>query len=104
MGRFVVTIATNVSRTAQEPASWAPLMGSYKVCQYKEWDMGAVRSQGCLTVTMRTHRKVAQAMTRIPPPNRIIKPTFFSGLRLDFQSIGRGIDSRYTSVMTLNEK
>ena len=29
MGRFVVTTATKVSRTAQEPASWAPLMGSW---------------------------------------------------------------------------
>jgi hypothetical protein len=29
MGRFVVTTATNVSRTAHEPASWAPLTGSW---------------------------------------------------------------------------
>jgi hypothetical protein len=28
MGRFVVTFATKVSRTAQPPASWAPLTGS----------------------------------------------------------------------------
>jgi hypothetical protein len=55
-------------------------------------------------VTMRTHRKVAQAMTRNPPPNRIIKPTFLAGLRLDIQSMGSGIDSRYRSVMTLNAK
>lgn len=27
-GRFVVTTATKVSRTAQDPASWAPFMGS----------------------------------------------------------------------------
>jgi hypothetical protein len=58
----------------------------------------------CLTVTMSTHRRVAQAITRIPPPNRIIKPTFFTGLRLDFQSMGSGIDRRYMSVMTLKEK
>jgi hypothetical protein len=43
-------------------------------------------------------------MTRIPPPNRIINPSFFAGLRLDFQSIGSGIDKRYTSVMTLKAK
>jgi hypothetical protein len=53
---------------------------------------------------MRTHLRVAQAITRMPPPNKIIRPTFFTGLRLDFQSIGSGIDSRYMSVMTLNEK
>jgi hypothetical protein len=47
-----------------------------------------------LTVMMRTHRKVAQAITRIPPPNKIIKPIFFSGLRLAFQSMGKGIDNR----------
>jgi hypothetical protein len=56
------------------------------------------------TVMMRTHRKVAQAITRIPPPKSIIKPIFFSGLRLAFQSIGNGIDSRYTSVMILNAR
>ena len=27
MGKFVTRTATKVSRTAQEPASWAPLMG-----------------------------------------------------------------------------
>jgi hypothetical protein len=53
---------------------------------------------------MRTHLKVAQAMTRNPPPNRIIRPTFLAGLRLDIQSMGSGIDSRYRSVMTLNAK
>jgi len=43
-------------------------------------------------------------MTRIPPPKRIIKPAFLIGLRLDFQSMGRGIDNRYKSVMTLKAK
>jgi hypothetical protein len=43
-------------------------------------------------------------MTRIPPPNKIIKPTFFTGRRLDFQSIGSGIERRYMSVMTLKAK
>jgi hypothetical protein len=43
-------------------------------------------------------------MTRIPPPNKTIKPIFLSGLRLAFQSIGNGIDNKYTSVMTLNAR
>lgn len=29
MGRLEVTTATKVSRTAHDPAFWAPLMGSY---------------------------------------------------------------------------
>lgn len=30
IGKFEVTTATNVSRTAQDPAFWAPLMGSWQ--------------------------------------------------------------------------
>jgi hypothetical protein len=43
-------------------------------------------------------------MTRNPPPNKIIKPTFLAGLRLDIQSMGSGIERRYKSVMTLKAK
>jgi hypothetical protein len=68
------------------------------------WELVDGMGGGCLTVTIRTHRKVAQAMTRNPPPNRIIKPTFLTGLRLDIQSMGSGIERRYKSVMTLKAK
>jgi hypothetical protein len=57
-----------------------------------------------LTVMMRTHRRVAQAMTRTPPPNKTIKPAFLRGLRVAAQSIGSGIDNKYKSVITLNAR
>jgi hypothetical protein len=33
MGRFVVSTATNVSRTAQEPAVWAAPIGSFIIAK-----------------------------------------------------------------------
>lgn len=97
----MVTSAMKVSRTAHEPASCAPLTGSCERLVSKSCrNAGHVIQKG-LTVTIRTHRNVAEAMTRIPPPNKTIKPNFFQGLRLDCHSIGSGIDSRYMSVITL---
>lgn len=57
-----------------------------------------------LTLTIRTQRKVAQAMTKIPPPNRTIKAHFLSGLSLAFHNKGSGMESRYVSVATFKAK
>jgi hypothetical protein len=57
-----------------------------------------------LTVTIRTQRRVAQMITKIPPLNRKINPAFFAGFRLECQSMGTGIDIKYKSVATLQDR
>lgn len=47
---------------------------------------------------------MAQAITMMPPLKSTIKPIFFRGLIVAPQSIGSGIESRYRSVATLQDK
>ena len=79
MGKLDVIIATKVSRTAHDPACWAPLTWS---------------------VRMRTQRKIPAVVTKIPPEKRRMSPAFFAGLRDALHSIGIGMLMRYRSVMT----
>jgi len=79
MGRFDVTTATKVSRTAHEPACCAPLMGS---------------------VRMRTQRRMPAMVTKMPPEKSRMSPTFFAGLSDALQSMGMGMLKRYKSVRT----
>lgn len=54
------------------------------------------------TVTIKTHRRIPAAVTKMPPEKRKISPSFLGiGSRAD-QSIGTGIDSRYKSVAALS--
>lgn len=53
---------------------------------------------------MRAQRRIAHATTNRPPLKRMIKPIFFTGFKLDCQSMGTGMEIRYRSVMTFMER
>jgi hypothetical protein len=55
-------------------------------------------------VTINTTRKMAHIITKTPPLNRQITPSFFIGLRLEAHNIGTGMDRRYKSVATFMER
>jgi hypothetical protein len=73
IGRFVTMTATNVSRTAQEPASKAPWTGS---------------------VTRSATRNVAAMTTKRPQEKRAMRAIFFlSGMEV-LKSMGMGMEMR----------
>lgn len=52
----------------------------------------------CLTTNRKTLLIVAHTRIKIPAPSTIVTAIFFTSLRLDFQSIGIGIKTKYGSV------
>ena len=102
MGRLVVTTATNVSRVPHSSASFAPSWGFYRKPKRKRLDkyLETGRNMTVLKLTTRsiTLFIVAQTRTKTPALRTIVAAIFFTGFRLDFQSMGIGINMRYGSV------
>ena len=57
-----------------------------------------------LTTRRKTLLIVAQTRMKTPELSTIVAATFFKGFRLDFQSIGIGMNMRYGSVMRFAAK
>lgn len=77
IGMLVVTMATKVSRTAQEPPSWAPFL---------------------LSVTIKIHLRSPAIVTKSPPEKQKRKAAFFMRVTLDFHNSGSGMLIRYKPV------
>lgn len=112
MGKFDVTTATKVSRTAHDPAFCAPLIGSFHKSSVS-FQLGyyqaarrrsrqGLRDGGLRTAMISTQRRMPAAVTKIPPEKSSMRPAFLSGLREDFQSNGIGMLIRYMSVATFS--